>query len=188
MDLTVIVHFPLPFGEINKLDNETNHLLNHFKTVVKVDYDLGGLKEVLAEENLYEWGFWLRHMCTCLYGEDLSQCFEQMKPNEKISSALNKDLLPLISSYRKELLTEKVSKSKKRSMLKRLIRGVYLTINVKDESWSTSIDENLMIIQQYFPKEVLFRKVAPMLHTEDEISNQTLLTVLEDFLDWFIKS
>ncbi|UJW58910.1 nucleotidyltransferase domain-containing protein [Bacillus sp. A116_S68] len=187
LDLTVILHSSLTEAEIHMLNHATDRLLQDFKTVSKVDYDLNLYEDVLAKENVYEHGFWLRHMCTCLYGEDLSVHFKRMKPNEKISLALNKNFFQVMTQYREILLQETLSASKKRTILKRMIRGVYLKINVQDESWSTKITENLNIIQQYFPEEPLFREVAPMLHSEEELSQESLLTVVESFLNWYEK-
>jgi predicted nucleotidyltransferase len=187
LDLTVILHSSLTDAETRMLNNATARLLQNLKTISKVDYDLNLYQDVLAKENVYEHGFWLRHMCTCLYGEDLSVNFKRMKPNEKVSLALNKNLLQVMTQYREILLQETLSASKKRTILKRMIRGVYLKINVQDESWSTKITENLNIIQQYFPDEPLFREVAPMLHSEEELSQESLLTVVESFLNWYEK-
>ncbi|UTR15841.1 nucleotidyltransferase domain-containing protein [Salipaludibacillus sp. LMS25] len=187
LDLTVILHSPLTDAETHMLHGATERLLQGFNTISKVDYDLNLYQDVLAKENVYEHGFWLRHMCTCLYGEDLATNFKRMKPNEKVSLALNKNFLQVVSHYRQALLEETLSASKKRTILKRMIRGVYLKINVQDESWSTDITENLSIIQHYFPDERLFSDVEHMLHSEEELSQETLLIVVESFLNWYDK-
>ncbi|MGL4106785.1 hypothetical protein [Clostridium sp. LP20] len=51
---------------------------------LKVDFDIGVICDVLNPENLFCWGFWIKHICDCLYGEDLSVKFPRMKPNKKM--------------------------------------------------------------------------------------------------------
>lgn len=73
--------------------------------------------------------------------------------------ALNGDLHSSIDDYLHELTHKNVSEIKKHTMLKRMIRGAYLKINVKDESWSTKLQENVTILQSYFPDEKVFHRI-----------------------------
>ncbi|MCM2676626.1 nucleotidyltransferase domain-containing protein [Alkalicoccobacillus plakortidis] len=74
LDLTVIVYSVLNSSEKELIMSRTESLLAETQYIItKVDYDIGFLKQVVALENKYEWGFWLKHMCTCLIGIDLSQ-------------------------------------------------------------------------------------------------------------------
>ncbi len=156
LELTVIVKSPTTLIEKEELNKKTAELLKEHNEIIKIDYDIGERTEALTHENFHEWGFWLRHMCACIYGEDLATNFPKMKPNEKISRALNGDLHSSIDDYLHELTHKNVSEIKKHTMLKRMIRGAYLTINVKDESWSTKLQENVTILQSYFPDEKVF--------------------------------
>ncbi|GAE29433.1 nucleotidyltransferase domain-containing protein [Halalkalibacter hemicellulosilyticus] len=184
LDLTVIVNSPTTLTEKDELSKKTLALLKRHKEIIKIDYDIGEMTEALAQENFYEWGFWLRHMCTCIYGEDLSNNFPRMKPNKKISCALNSDLLTVIDHYLQELTKENISGIYKRTMIKRLIRGAYLTLNVKDESWSTKVNENLMIVQLYFPNEELFEQIKLLKCSQKTIRNSELIKIMEDFKLW----
>ncbi|WP_161603094.1 nucleotidyltransferase domain-containing protein [Amphibacillus jilinensis] len=184
LDLTVIVKSPTTLAEKNELNEKTLSLLRRHKEIIKIDYDIGESKEALAQENLYEWGFWLRHMCTCIYGEDISTTFPRMKANEKISAALNRDLFKLTDFYRQALNNENMPEVTKRTILKRIIRGAYLKINVEDESWSTKVDENLMILQLHFPNEELFEKIKLIKSSDKPIKNSELIEILEKFKLW----
>lgn len=83
--------------EKNRIEHKTSKLLEGNFVIKKVDYDIIELIDVVDPDKYYEWGFWLRHMCYCIHGKDLSLKFPTMKPNRMISRALNKDLVPTIN-------------------------------------------------------------------------------------------
>ncbi|MDQ0271426.1 nucleotidyltransferase domain-containing protein [Cytobacillus purgationiresistens] len=189
LDLNVIVYSFPSTKEKNQLLADTERLVEQYKSAIKVDYSFVQLEEAVSLENKYEWGFWLRHMCSCLHGEDLSKQFERMKPNEKISAALNGNIEQLMGQFRQELQQDQpASKQRKRSMLKRIIRGAYLKINVLDESWSTESGENLNILMHYFPKDPLFQEIRRLQLCEEEISSSELISLIDQFRGWLMAS
>ena len=50
------------------------------RIVSKVDFDIGSVDEALAPEHHDSWGFWLKHHCRCLWGEDRPPLFRCFSP------------------------------------------------------------------------------------------------------------
>lgn len=157
LDVTVIVREPV---QVDDLKKETQDLLERHPEIIKVDYDIGILEEVLSPENLDEWGFWIRHVCLCMEGFDLSDQFPDMKPNERISRALNRDLSVQLRIADEKLDAGEMTQAEKRSLVKRMIRGAYLNINVKDQSFVSTIEDSLFILRLYFPEDKLIEDLA----------------------------
>lgn len=179
LDLTVLVHEDV---DATELVEQTERLLTQHPEVIKIDYDIGRLDVALNPANRFEWGFWLRHLCTCVDGEDVSTRFLRMKPDARVSEALNQDLVSSIEAAKSKLLRGQMSHLEKRSIVKRVIRGWYLTINVKDESFATTVDECLKILRLYYPGDQRIEKGEKLL-MQNEISNQQLLDYLNE-IDW----
>ena len=179
LDLTVLVHEDV---DATELVEQTERLLTEHPEVIKIDYDIGRLDVALDPANRFEWGFWLRHLCTCVYGEDVSTQFSLMKPDARVSEALNQDLVSSIEAAKSKLLRGQISHLEKRSIVKRVIRGWYLTINVKDESFATTVDECLEILRFYYPEDQQVVQGKTFL-IQNDISNQQLLDYLND-VDW----
>ncbi|HCN59162.1 MAG TPA: nucleotidyltransferase domain-containing protein [Exiguobacterium sp.] len=160
LDLTVIVRETV---QIDALREETEDLLERHPEIIKVDYDIGILDTVLSPENLYEWGFWMRHACSCIDGFDLSHQFPNMKPDVRISRALNRDLSVQLRMAHEKLeageMTQ-MTQMEKRSLVKRMIRGAYLHVNVKDQSFASTIEDSLFILRLYFPEDKLIEDLA----------------------------
>ncbi|WP_215144516.1 nucleotidyltransferase domain-containing protein [Exiguobacterium qingdaonense] len=179
LDLTVLVHEDI---DATELVEQTEQLLTEHPEVIKIDYDIGLLDVALDPANRFEWGFWLRHLCTCVDGEDVSTRFPHMKPDARVSKALNQDLVSSIETVKSKLLHGQMSHLEKRSIVKRVIRGWYLTINVKDESFATTVEECLAILKLYFPEDPRVEEGKTLLR-QDDITNQQLLDYLNE-IDW----
>ncbi|WDF05564.1 nucleotidyltransferase domain-containing protein [Shouchella hunanensis] len=187
LDLTVILYSPISSTTKNRIHAETSELLKEYKQLTKVDYDMGEVKEALHPDNYYEWGFWLKHMCCCIHGEDLSTQFPVMKPNKFISSSLNKDLMPQTNRFMDTLKSgTKTSALEKQSMIKKMIRGTYLTINVEDESWATTIQDQLNILEAYFPNDSIIQELQYVYKVET-IDSSTFLSLLHAYKLWYEK-
>ncbi|WP_214761416.1 nucleotidyltransferase domain-containing protein [Exiguobacterium sp. s129] len=179
LDLTVLVHEDV---DATELMEQTEQLLTEHREVIKIDYDIGRLDVALDSANCFEWGFWLRHLCTCVYGEDVSTQFPLMKPDARVSEELNQDLVSTIETAKSKLLRGQMSHLEKRSIVKRVIRGWYLTINVKDESFATTVEACLEILKLYFPEDPRVEEGETLLR-QDDITNQQLLDYLNK-IDW----
>lgn len=57
--------------------------------ISKIDFDCGLLEQVLDPDNVLSWGYWIKHHCHCVYGEDLSHHFQAFKPSKAIAVAVN---------------------------------------------------------------------------------------------------
>ena len=179
LDLTVLVHEDV---DATELVERTEQLLTEHPEVIKIDYDIGRLDVALDPTNRFEWGFWLRHLCTCVDGEDVSTRFPRMKPDARVSEALNQDLVSSIEAAKSKLLRGQMSHLEKRSIVKRVIRGWYLTINVKDQSFATTVEECLEILRLYYPGNQRIEEGETLLR-QDDITNQQLLDYLNE-IDW----
>ncbi|MGA9466949.1 MAG: nucleotidyltransferase domain-containing protein [Exiguobacterium marinum] len=178
LDLTVLVHEDV---DATELVEHPERLLMEHPEVIKIDYDIGRLDVALDPTKRFEWGFWLRHLCTCVDGEDVSTQFPRMKPDARVSEALNQDLVSSIEAVKSKLLHGQMSHLEKRSIVKRVIRGWYLTINVKDESFATTVEACLAILKLYFPEDLRVEEGKRLL-MQNEIANQQLLDYLDEML------
>ncbi len=186
IDLSIILTSPLTSTEIKILNKEKIKFINaNHHIVPKVDFDIGILDEVLKKDNLYYWGFWIKHICTCIYGEDLSIHFPRMKPNINICKSLNQDIVDTLKNYKKQIIEEDFDDGIFITVLKRIIRGAYCLVSVKDESWSINIQENLVILNHYYPNEESFKKIRLILRGEKSLIHTEILDYIDYFTIWF---
>ncbi|WP_214824426.1 nucleotidyltransferase domain-containing protein [Exiguobacterium sp. s28] len=164
LDVTVIVKREV---DVDVLKRRSMILLQEHPEVIKIDYDIGLLDTVLEPANHFEWGFWLRHMCACVDGTDLSHRFSYMKPDARTSRALNRDLSDQLREAQVKLKARCMTGNEKRSLVKRMIRGAYLTINVEDQSFVSTITESLFVLRLYFPNSEIIDDLERVMESEE---------------------
>lgn len=182
LDVTVIVKREV---DVDVLKRRSMILLQEHPEVIKIDYDIGLLDTVLEPANHFEWGFWLRHMCACVDGTDLSHRFSYMKPDERISRALNRDLFDQLREAQVKLKTRRMTRNEKRSLVKRMIRGAYLTINVEDQSFVSTIPDSLFVLRLYFPNSEIIDDLERGMESE-EVQDDWLGKLIEQYESLFL--
>ncbi|WP_315115612.1 nucleotidyltransferase domain-containing protein [uncultured Clostridium sp.] len=185
IDLSIVLNLQLTRQELEKLNNHKNEFLEENKMVPKIDFDIGTLNDVLKEENLYYWGFWIKHICTCIYGEDLSINFPKMKPNRSICQSLNQDVISSLINYKDNIIKNEVDSNMLISALKRIIRGAYCLVAVIDKSWITKIEDIIIVLNYYFPSETSFKDIDLMLKGKEEVTSKQVLKLIDYFIPWF---
>lgn len=92
LDITLLLIKPADSGALQRLEAWRQAFQLEQRIVSKVDFDIGSVDEALAPEHHDSWGFWLKHHCRCLWGEDVSAAFSLFRPDRRIALAVNADL------------------------------------------------------------------------------------------------
>lgn len=72
LDLTLVLRDP-PSPELAaQLETARLALQARHPEVSKIDFDIGHLDQARDPANRDSWGYWLKHRCRCLWGEDLA--------------------------------------------------------------------------------------------------------------------
>jgi len=186
VDLSIIVGNLVTNNERELLELGKEELLKKYSYIPKVDYDIGVLDEVLLSENLYFWGFWLKHCCSCIYGENLAQRFPKMKPSKNIAINMNRKIESELQNYKRRIETEEDCDKLNllvKSALKRVIRGTYTLTIESDMSWSDNLSDNVEIFQHYYPREDTIRRVKELLEATS-VNKEEVLDAIEYFKCW----
>lgn len=145
LDLTLVLRLPPTPRLGNMLEAVRLALQARHDTVLKVDFDIGHRSQVLAPENLYSWGYWLKHQCRCLWGDDLAPRFAPFAPSRAIALAVNGDFAQVLASYAQRLDAERdpaVIVRLQREASRKLIRSCNLLRQDGDSGWPASLDEH----------------------------------------------
>lgn len=144
-DLTVIF-FQLPdAAAFEKIAEAKSALESHFTVISKIDIDPGVLDDVLLPENRDRWGYWLRHHCVCVYGEDLRERFEPFKPSRKIAIAVNGDFFTVLNDYisRMKPSLEPIKRhALQRAAARKAIRSTSILRDENDTDWPATLEEH----------------------------------------------
>ncbi|MCE9840868.1 hypothetical protein GWJ01_06850 [Proteus sp. G2618] len=73
LDICLILKNKIDKFENQQLDKTRVMLGTLYPIVSKIDFDIGVLSKVLAPNNLYSWGYWLKHHCRCIFSDELTE-------------------------------------------------------------------------------------------------------------------
>ena len=154
LDLSLILLEPPDAQVLAHLETLRQALEQRHPAVTKIDFDIGHRAEVLAPENANKWGFWLKHHCRCVWGDDLSVQFERFRPSREIALALNADFEPVLSTYLARITraaTEAERLRLQREAARRVIRATH-TLRADDASgWPHTLEEHVALFVQHYP-------------------------------------
>ena len=154
IDLSMVLQRPATAPELAAIESARIALEKRHPEVVKVDFDIGVLADVLSPARELEWGYWLKHHCRCVLGEDLSERFEPFKPSRAIAQAVNSDFDVVLSKYaeRIAILDEGVPSAKlQREAARKLIRSTNILRSSEDQTWPMSLGAHLAAFRRRFP-------------------------------------
>lgn len=156
LDLCVIVNQAVSQIEASHLVQLQEALARDYQVVSKVDFDIGTYSEVTDEANLYSWGYWIKHHCRCLHGDDLSKKFMPFLPSRKIVDAVNGDFFDVLNCYIHQIDTCNNLMNRKflqRAAARKLIRATDLLRKEEDKDWPESLEDYVQKIVLRYPTQ-----------------------------------
>ncbi|MEG1054662.1 MAG: nucleotidyltransferase domain-containing protein [Janthinobacterium sp.] len=154
LDLTLVLREPPTPPQRETLEALRLALQARHREVVKIDFDIGHRAQALAPEHLYSWGYWLKHQCRCLWGDDLAPHFAPFAPSRAIALAVNGDFARVLDDYARRLDDERDPAAivrLQREASRKLIRSCNLLRRDDDPGWPASLDEHAALLLRHAP-------------------------------------
>lgn len=154
LDLTLVLREPPTPPQRETLEALRLALQARHREVFKIDFDIGHRAQVLAPEHLYSWGYWLKHQCRCLWGNDLAPQFAPFAPSRAIALAVNADFASVLDDYARRLDDERDPAAivrLQREASRKLIRSCNLLRLDSDPGWPSSLDEHAALLLRHAP-------------------------------------
>lgn len=187
LDVCVIFTRPLRVEESEILDRLRQELAAHHPCVSKIDIDPGVLAGVLDPENLYSWGYWLKHHCRCVYGEDLCERFARFRPSKAIAVAVNGDVMAVLKDVISRI--QAASDRQERLMLQRaaarkLIRATNMLRSACDTDWPDTLEDYVARVVRRYPQQAtaLDYFLRESQHPDDDADQ--FIAQLRAFMAW----
>ncbi|MFZ4214711.1 nucleotidyltransferase domain-containing protein, partial [Pantoea endophytica] len=145
LDLTVIFRREPDELTQEKITTIKFEVEQRYPVISKIDIDPGVLDTVMLPANADRWGYWLKHHCICVYGEDLRDRFEPFKPSRKIAVAVNGDFFTELNGYisqMKSTLDPSQRHSLQRAAARKAIRSTNILRDENDMDWPATLEEH----------------------------------------------
>ncbi len=153
---------------------------NYPKTFRDVGISVTNLSEI--KKDPFGWGCLLKHLCVCLYGEDLGKKLAKFKPTKKVAKAFNGDLGKLIKSC-----LQKPEKDKIHSIMRKIVRTGFSLVIEEEKSWTTDLKKSYEVFSKYYPEKSTEMKQALKWAQKPPLNMKIAVKFLEDFGTWISK-
>jgi len=154
LDLTLVLRTPATLHDREALERNKSALERRHTEVTKIDFDIGSRSEVLAMENRLSWGYWLKHHCRCLWGNDLAERFEKFKPSRDIALAVNGDFESVLTRYAMQVEqapTLKELQRLQREASRKLVRATHIFRSDQQPMWPQTLEDHVELFLQQYP-------------------------------------
>lgn len=169
LDLSIITHSRLAAKQVNDLADLAKAVCLKHRSISKLELDIGTYEEAMVM-NAYEWQFWLKHLCDCVWGYDLRQQISPYKPARKIGLEMNKDIQNRLDQALTNLGQDNFVDIGK-SIAKKIIRTHYLLFIEEDNSFHTNLDMITNTLMSYCPQQ------APNIREALELSKGNIRSI-----------
>lgn len=188
LDLTLVLRDPPAAQEMQTLEAVRVSLEARHPEVIKIDFDIGWRTEVLAPENRFSWGYWLKHHCRCLWGNDLTERFEPFRPSLAIAKAVNADFEATLTRYATLIdnaTSDAASCRLQREASRKLVRATHVLRPEHELRWPQTLDEHVELFVQRYPS---LQPQADFFLSQAKkpACDETFSTRLREFLAWMV--
>lgn len=145
LDLTVIFMREPNDATAEKIYAVKSELEQQYSVISKIDIDPGVLDEVMLPACANRWGYWLKHHCVCVYGEDLRERFKPFRPSRDIAVAVNGDFQTVLNGYvalMKPALEPAQRHALQRAAARKAIRSTSILRDDNDLDWPATLEEH----------------------------------------------
>ena len=189
LDLTLVLRDSPQAPLLEQLELARLALEQRHSCVTKIDFDIGHRAQVLAPENHNRWGFWLKHHCRCVWGDDLGLRLEPFRPSRDIALALNDDFAEVLSSYRVNIMRAADTPQRlrlQREAARKLIRSTHTLRSPEALMWPQTLEEHVAMFTRRYPARVA--QIAYFLFEARNPSaeGEAFLLRLDAFVDWMV--
>ena len=154
LDVTLILrHRPAP-RDSSMLEALRLALAARHPEVSKIDFDIGTRIDALAPRHLHSWGYWLKHHCRCIWGNDLAVCFPPFQPSRAIALAVNRDTVEVLERQAQEMeQTRDAAKivRRQREAARKLIRATSMLRAENEPSWPQTLEQHAALFLSTYP-------------------------------------
>lgn len=187
LDLTVVLTRSLAPLEAAALEQLRLELQTRHPQVSKVDFDLGVLADVTDPAHLYSWGYWLKHECRCIHGDDLSLRFAAFAPSAAIALAVNGDYVEVLRGYMARIAAAQNPGTLRRlqkEAARKLIRATNVLRPAQGGYWPQSLNDYTRYFSDRFPATAERADFFLQHATSPSASADVFNTQLDGFIAW----
>ncbi|MBV7262439.1 nucleotidyltransferase domain-containing protein [Photobacterium sp. WH24] len=189
LNLTLVFERPLNDLEKSRLHSLSTHIARRYRAVKRLDIRLAITRDVLSLDGIFQWGFWLRHCCVCLKGDDLSGRFGAFEPSWDAAKSLNGPFEPILIEYREKILKTRVPEHYLdycEYIGKKMLWTAYTLVFHREKVLALSVREATDLFLNNYPDKAVDVERAYILMSRTQVPKKASLFLMQGFGQWLV--
>ncbi|PQP80741.1 nucleotidyltransferase [Paenibacillus sp. PCH8] len=184
-DFTIVCVNPKDI-DYERLSNIKDRLLEEYPVVTKIDTTICSMDDVLSKPN--EWGFWVKIICVCMYGDDVSEEVPPIIISPEFILDLNTETKEEVDRVHRLLSNASDNTMKTRYIKgysKRLIRALYSLVLEDTGVWEDEIIKMKDAIVNYCSIDGALVEYLYACYLDSDVSVEEFLEIADEVYHYF---
>ncbi|KHT63099.1 hypothetical protein RJ45_14010 [Photobacterium gaetbulicola] len=189
LNVTLVVSEPLTVSEQAILSSIVSRVEQQWPQITALQLTVLTKIEVLDISTIFKWGFWLKHCCVCVCGDDLSSRFGCFEPSWEIGRAMNDDLVVQLDDYRRKIMATRVVPhylSFCRDVAKKMIWSCYSLVFHRSDKLALSLEQAAERFLSFYPQHEVAIERLFLLVSGKQVPKKAVLFMIDDFGQWIV--
>ena len=189
LNVTMVVSAPLGGSEQAILNAIIGRVEKQSPQVAAINVTVLTKSEALDIALIFKWGFWFKHCCVCVFGDDLSSRFGCFEPSWDIGKSMNDDLALQLNDYRRKIMATRIVSQYIgfcRELAKKMIWSCYSLVFHRCAKQALTIEQAAKYFLAYYPQHELAIERLFLLVSGKQVPKKAVLFMINDFGQWIV--
>ncbi len=162
-------------------------LRDEYDVVTDVGMGLDSPANLLSPGEHYDMGFFLKTLCACLDGDDLSTRLPRYRPSIEVARATNGDIGLRLAAARDRLLAAERPADVRlicRGVMRKIVRTGFTLVMPRYDGWTSDLDRQVDIFASYYPTRGAAMGLARDLARLPSDDKRAVLDILDTLGAW----
>lgn len=187
-DFTIVCVNPKDI-DYERLSKIKDRLLEEYPLLTKIDTTICLIDDVLSKPN--EWGFWVKIICVCIYGDDIGEKVPPIMISPEFILDLNTETKEEVDRIHRSLSNASDNTMKSRYIKgysKRLIRALYSLVLEDTGVWEDDIIKMKNAILNYCEIDSALVDYLYACYVESDVPVEEFLGIADEVYSYFEKT
>lgn len=163
-------------------------LSKKYETALRnIGLEVTDVTELCSEKEKYGGMCFMKHLCICLYGNDIAKDVPGFKPSKEVAQGFNGDIGQKLEIFRSKIdRTDMEAEIKKlsQSAAKKILRTGFSLVMPRTKSWTTNSQVCYDMFVKFYPEKAVEMKIALDWAQSGSSNKKSVIEFIDKFGQW----
>ena len=148
------------------------------------------IAEVTSDKEKYGYMCFIKHLCVCIYGNDVAKDIPAFRPSKEVAKGFNGDIGERLEFYKdkiENITSESELKKLTQEVSKKIVRTGFSLVMPRSGSWSTDLQSSFDTFIYYYPEKTEEMKMALDWAMGTSVEKTTMIEFIKTSGQWLVE-